>query len=188
MIQEISKRKIGRGFDMSIDETKIVLSYIYSTHINAPKLSKEDKQRVVMSFYRILYKYSMSDVMSSVDVTCASDKGFVPTPYEIEKNIKISIDVSKFLPAEYYKLDAECADLKYENLYRLYYEARAENEVLQTDESQKKMERIKRRIEINEKIAPMYTNAIHEAERHYFSQNEQKEIGHESGKDTKYIA
>lgn len=173
---------------MSIDETKIVLSYIYSTHINAPKLSKEDKQRVVMSFYRILYKYSMCDVMTAIDKACANDKGFVPTPYDIEKNIKISIDVTKFLPAEYYKLDAECADLKYENLYKIYYEARAENEVLHTEESKKKLERIKRRIEINETIAPMYTSAIHEAERYYFSQNEQKELGHESGKDTKYIA
>jgi hypothetical protein len=126
--------------------------------------------------------------MSAIDKTCANDKGFVPTPYEIEKNIKISIDITKFLPAEYFKLDAECADLKYENLYKIYYEARAENEVLPTDENKKKLERIKRRIEINETIAPMYTNAIHEAERHYFSQNEQKELGNESCKYIKHIA
>jgi hypothetical protein len=130
----------------------------------------------------------MCDVMTAIDKACANDKGFVPTPYEIEKNIKISIDITKFLPAEYFKLDAECADLKYENLYKIYYEARAENEVLPTDENKKKLERIKRRIEINETIAPMYTNAIHEAERHYFSQNEQKELGNESCKNIKHIA
>ena len=176
---------------MDINETKQALSYIYSTHLNAPKLSADDKKRVVMSYFRVLYKYSLHDVLCGIDKASGTDKGFVPTPYDIEKCIDISINPDLFLPDEYFTLDSECAEYKGVSLPALYYQARAEYNLAENTQDKENLgevlRRIKRRMEINQIIIPMFSKAVQDAEDYYFSTNSQKGLSHESNKETNYL-
>lgn len=97
---------------MNLAQTCQVLSYLAATHPNFPKYTPEDKQRVAVSYFRILYRFSLSDVLNAVDAACRKARPFLPCVYDIEHEICKSIDVEKFLTAEYYDLEHELTELK----------------------------------------------------------------------------
>ena len=92
---------------MNISQTQQVLSYIWSTHPSAPKYSDDGKTRIIASYFRVLYKYSIDDVLDAVDRVCHESPTFIPSAYEIEKQCHKTVDVDMFLPPEFSGLAEE---------------------------------------------------------------------------------
>ena len=97
---------------MNLSQTCQVLSYLAATHPNFPKYTPEDKQRVAVSYFRILYRFSLHDVLDAVDAACRKSRPFLPCVYDIEHEICTSLDLEKYLTAEYYELEHELTELK----------------------------------------------------------------------------
>lgn len=99
---------------MNLQQTSSVLSYIWSTHPNAPKYTDEDKMRIVAAYFRILYKYDINDVMIAVDEACRKNPAFIPTAYEIESVCEKckTIDLERFLPPDYLDIVNEADELR----------------------------------------------------------------------------
>ena len=89
---------------MNIAQTKQILSYIWSTHPSAPKYSDEGKTRIIASYFRVLYKYSVNDVLAAIDAVCADKPTFIPSAYEIEAKCEKSVYVDAYLPRKYHEL------------------------------------------------------------------------------------
>lgn len=89
---------------MNIAQTKQVLSYIWSTHPSAPKYSDEGKTRIIASYFRVLYKYSVNDVLAAVDAVCSDKPTFIPSAYEIEAKCQKTVNVEFYLPNRYHEL------------------------------------------------------------------------------------
>lgn len=85
---------------MNINETKQALSYIYSTHPHAPKLTHDDKTRMVYAYFRVLYKYDLQDVLNAID-SASRESAFCPSAYDIERHMEISINPADYLPDNY---------------------------------------------------------------------------------------
>lgn len=98
--------------NMNLQQTCAVLSYLAATHPNFPKYTPEDKQRVAASYFRILYKYSLQDVLNAVDCACRRSRPFLPCVYDIEYHINLSLDIERYLSSGYYDLERELSDLK----------------------------------------------------------------------------
>ena len=64
---------------MNIEQTRQVLTYIWSTHPCAPKLEGDGKTATIASYFRILYKYSIEDVLEAVDRVCRESAAFIPS-------------------------------------------------------------------------------------------------------------
>lgn len=116
---------------MNIAQTRQVLSYLWSTHPSAPKFGDEDKMRTVAAYFRVLYPYSVEDVMAAVDLVCRESPTFLPSAYEIEKRCERRIDVDAYLPREYELVtdrieDADTKRLALEPEYREAFRARDE--------------------------------------------------------------
>ena len=144
---------------MNINETRHALSYLYSTHPHAPTLNPGDKTRMVYAFFRVLYKYSLNDVIDGIDRACEKSTQFIPSAYEIERNVEKSIDITQFLPEEYNEIIEKLGNYRYENLYdRLYKVVRKARAV--DDETEKKRleyeaEKIQSFIDLNERANSM---------------------------------
>ena len=89
---------------MNIAQTRQVMAYIWATHPSAPKYTDDDKARTVASYFRVLCKYSVDDVMAAVDIICRESPTFIPSAYEIEKKCTKTVKVDAFLPREYYEV------------------------------------------------------------------------------------
>lgn len=96
---------------MNLQQTCTVLSYLAATHPNFPKYTPEDKQRVAASYFRILYKYSLQDVLNAVDQASRHSRPFLPCVYDIEHYITITLNIEKHLSSEYYDIERELWDL-----------------------------------------------------------------------------
>lgn len=97
---------------MNLLQTRQVLSYLAATHPNFPKYSPEDRTRVALSYFRLLWRYNVHDVMDAVDRTCRKTRPFVPTLYDIEAEITPSYDVEGFLSDEYYEYEEKLENLR----------------------------------------------------------------------------
>lgn len=116
---------------MNIEQTRQVLTYIWSTHPSAPKLEGDGKTATIASYFRILYKYSIEDVLEAVDRVCRESVTFIPSAYEIEAKCTRHVDVSAYLSMEYEMVserleEAEAQRLAYEPEYDRAFKQRAE--------------------------------------------------------------
>lgn len=116
---------------MNIAQTQQVLSYIWSTHPSAPKYSDEGKTRIIASYFRVLYKYAVEDVLEAVDRVCHESPTFIPSAYEIEKRCEKRVDVERYLTDEYHGMakkidDAEQRRRAMELEYDTAFKARSE--------------------------------------------------------------
>lgn len=106
---------------MNIAQTRQVLTYIWSTHPNAPKLEGDGKTAIIASYFRVLYKYSIDDVLDAVDRVC-HESAFIPSAYEIEAKCTKHVEIGAYLSSEYeLVLDrlekAEARQREFEPLY-----------------------------------------------------------------------
>lgn len=116
---------------MNIAQTRQVLTYIWSTHPSAPKLEGDGKTATIASYFRILYKYSIEDVLEAVDHVCRESATFIPSAYEIEAKCTRHVDVEAYLSREYEMIserleEAEAQRLAYEPEYDRAFKARAD--------------------------------------------------------------
>lgn len=116
---------------MNIAQTQQVLSYIWSTHPSAPKYSDEGKTRIIASYFRILYRFDINDVLEAVDRVCRESVTFIPSAYEIEAKCTKHVDVGPYLTDEYRTVsqrlaDAEARRLAYEPEYDRAFKQRSE--------------------------------------------------------------
>ena len=116
---------------MNISQTQQVLSYIWSTHPSAPKYSDEGKTRIIASYFRILYKYSIDDVLEAVDRVCRESSTFIPSAYEIEAKCTKHVDIEAYLSSEYELVlerleKAEARRHEFEPLYYSAFKQRSE--------------------------------------------------------------
>lgn len=116
---------------MNIAQTQQVLSYIWSTHPSAPKYSDEGKTRIIASYFRILYKYSIDDVLEAVDRVCRESSTFIPSAYEIEAKCTKHVDIEAYLSSEYELVlerleKAEARRREFEPLYDSAFKQRSE--------------------------------------------------------------
>lgn len=95
---------------MNIAQTRQVMSYIWATHPNAPRYTDEDKIRTVAAYFKVLYKYSIQDVLSAVDSVCSDNPTFIPSAYEIKAKCEKHVCIEKYLPKEYYVLEKSLED------------------------------------------------------------------------------
>lgn len=161
---------------MNINECRQCLSYIYSTHPNSPTLTNEDKTRMVAAYFRILYKYTLADVLGAIDRFCKDKPSFIPTAYEIESCVVKTLDVDKFLPSEYWQLDKELYQYKAENIYCLQAELRIKYRLSESEqekeELKKEFENCEKRLEIEKRLAELYDSAEQQASNVYNKQCE----------------
>ena len=145
---------------MTIDETKKVLSFLWSCFPSAPRLSREDKDRMIISFFRVLYRYSQIDVINAVIDTCRGTNGFVPSVFDIEKHIRITPPDIEFLSndRERYLYDK----YKYTNVFGEIHTC--------NDEEEKK--ELSEYIDMYPDIQRRLNAARLEEERAYYSKNE----------------
>lgn len=79
---------------MTIDETRKILSFLFSSFPSSPKLSREDKDRMIISFFKVLYEYSFDDVLNACIECAKGGRGFIPSAFEIAKNVNISPEIA----------------------------------------------------------------------------------------------
>lgn len=160
-----------RGFDMNINECRQCLSYIYSTHPNAPTLTKEDKTRMVAAYFRVLYKYTLNDVLSAIDRFCQDKPSYIPTAYEIESRVVKTLDIERFLPAEYWQLDKELYQYKAENIYALQADLRVKYRLSGNEQEKERLkhefEACEKRQENDKRRAELYSEAEQKALIYY---------------------
>lgn len=116
---------------MNIAQTRQVMAYLWATHPSAPKYIDDDKARTIASYFRVLYKYSIEDVLEAVDRVCRESATFIPSAYEIEAKCTRHVDVEYYLPDEYHKVlqrleDAEKRRFAYEPAYDRAFKQRSE--------------------------------------------------------------
>lgn len=97
---------------MNIAQTRQVMAYIWSTHPSAPKYSNDDKVRTVAAYFRVLYKYALSDVLAAVDAVCLENPTFTPSAYEIEAKCEKRVNVDYYLPEQYHTLGRMIHDME----------------------------------------------------------------------------
>lgn len=79
---------------MTIDETRKILSFLFSAFPSAPRLSREDKDRMIISFFKVLCEYSFNDVLRACIECAKGGRGFIPSVFEIAKNVNISPEIA----------------------------------------------------------------------------------------------
>lgn len=154
---------------MNIDQTRQVLSYLWATHPNAPKLTANDKTRTIAAFFRVLYKFTQSDVLNAVDKACERAPSYIPSAYEIAGVCVKTCDTDQFLPDEYKALAKENEG----NFYREYElrnalnalkQARSEDERAACEE---KYNTISAWIDRDERMSELFRRAAEAAEKYY---------------------
>lgn len=84
---------------MTIDETRKILSFLFSAFPSSPRLSREDKDRMIISFFKILSEYSFNDVLTACIECAKGSNGFIPSAFDIAKNVKITVNFDVDLSA-----------------------------------------------------------------------------------------
>ena len=155
---------------MNIAQTRQVMAYLWATHPSAPKYTDEDKARTIASYFRVLYKYAIEDVLDAVDRVCKKSPSFIPSAYEIETACYKSPNVEPFLPQEYHELDAQYKEFEFCHYPDLIL-ARSKLELAETDdekaECQRQFDGIRTRMEIEERMHEIYNTALARATEAY---------------------
>lgn len=86
---------------MNIAQTRQVMAYLWATHPSAPKYNDDDKARTIASYFRILYKFDINDVLEAVDRVCRESVTFIPSAYEIEAKCTRHVEIEAYLSSEY---------------------------------------------------------------------------------------
>lgn len=86
---------------MNIAQTRQVMAYLWATHPSAPKYTDDDKARTIASYFRVLHRYSIEDVLEAVDRVCRESPTFIPSAYEIEAKCTRHVDIEAYLSSEY---------------------------------------------------------------------------------------
>lgn len=89
---------------MNISQTRQILAYLWASHPGAPRYTDDDKMRTIAAFFRVLYGFSVDDVLKAVDAVCGDKPTYIPSAYEVLAKCKKSIDVDAYLPHEYHDL------------------------------------------------------------------------------------
>lgn len=116
---------------MNIAQTRQVLTYLWATHPSAGKLDEDSKTAIIASYFRILYRFDINDVLEAVDRVCRESVTFIPSAYEIEKRCTKNVDVSAYLSREYEMVserleESEAQRLAYEPEYDRAFKQRTE--------------------------------------------------------------
>ena len=155
---------------MNIAQTRQVMAYLWATHPSAPKYNDDDKARTIASYFRILHKYSIEDVLEAVDRVCKKTPSFIPSAYEIEAACYKSPSVEPFLPQEYHELDEKFKEFQGSHYPDLIF-ARSKLELAETDaeasEFQRQFDGIRARMEIEERMHELYKTALARATEAY---------------------
>ena len=85
---------------MNLEQTRQILSFIWSANPNAPKMDDVDKQRIAAAYCITLHEYSFHDVMDAV-LECGKKSTFVPSAFEILAHCKKRYDIGRFMPCGY---------------------------------------------------------------------------------------
>lgn len=155
---------------MNIAQTRQVMAYLWATHPSAPKYSDDDKSRTIASYFRVLYKYSIDDVLDAVDRVCKKSPAFIPSAYEIETACYKTPNVEPFLPSEYRELDAQYKEFECSHYPDLIL-ARNRLELAENDaekaEYQRQFDGIRARMEIEERMHEIHNSALARATEAY---------------------
>lgn len=116
---------------MNIAQTRQVLTYLWATHPSAGKLDDDSKTAIIASYFRILYRFDINDVLEAVDRVCRESVTFIPSAYVIEAKCTKHVDVGPYLTDEYRTVsqrlaDAEAQRLAYEPEYDRAFKQRSE--------------------------------------------------------------
>ena len=116
---------------MNIAHTRQVLTYIWATHPSSGKLDDDSKTAIIASYFRILYKYDIQDVLEAVDQVCRASATFIPSAYEIEAKCTKHVDVEAYLSREYEMVserleEAESRKREFELQYESAFAQRAQ--------------------------------------------------------------
>ena len=164
---------------MNIAQTRQVMAYLWATHPSAPKFTDDDKMRTIASYFRVLYKYSIEDVLDAVDRVCKKSPSFIPSAYEIEVACYKRPNVEPYLPMEYHDLNAQYKEFEYCHYQDLIL-ARNKLELAETDEEKAEFQRqfdgIRARMEIEERMHEIYDAASARATDAY--DREQAQLAH----------
>ena len=100
---------------MNLRQTGQVLAYIAATHPTYPRYTDEDKQRVLMAYFRLFWPYALNDVMDAVDRASRKSRPYPPGAYDIEAEIKPHYDTTKYIDkAKIGAIDAKISVLEAE--------------------------------------------------------------------------
>lgn len=173
---------------MNIAQTRQIMSYIWSTHPSAPKFSDEDKVRTIASYFRVLYKFSIEDVLDAIDRVCRKSPTFIPSAYEIEAACVKTPNVEAFLPNEYHELDAQYKEYQF-CVYQDLIRAECDMETAENDEDKKKaklrFDGIRARMNIDDKLTEIYHHAsmqaieAYDAEQVQVARHDLRALGYE---------
>lgn len=116
---------------MNIAQTRQVLTYLWATHPSAGKLDEDSKTAIIASYFRILYRFDINDVLEAVDRVCRESVTFIPSAYEIEAKCTKHVDVGSYLTDEYRTVtqrleESEAQRLAYEPKYDRAFKQRAD--------------------------------------------------------------
>lgn len=156
---------------MNFIQTKQALQYLWGTHPAAPRFDDTDKNVAAISYFRVLYMYSLPDVLDAIDRACRKSPSFIPSAFEVEENVYKTLDVDSYIDKEKYKkLDQVHHEYKDCGMSDYYREAIAAN--CATDPAIKKVHQqacdaIQERIDIDIKLHNLYRQAEREAEIAY---------------------
>ena len=161
---------------MNTRETQQLLSMIWSMFPNAPKLTKDDKTVMVMSWLSLLHEYSVEDVWKAVKRCIDREPRFVPTAPEVMKNCFKNVDVEHYLPANYEEL-SETIDRSFSAVASRNYEIKFYRD---TDKDQltpvqaATLQRLEHEREIERKLNAMWAEALSKATAAYDRREKEK--------------
>lgn len=89
---------------MTLNETKGFLSMLWSLYPNAPKLTAEDKALMAVSWFNLLYEFSLADVWEAAKRCFDIQPRFTPTAPEVRAQCRRTLNVESFLDASYDQL------------------------------------------------------------------------------------
>lgn len=88
---------------MNIAQTRQVLTYLWATHPSARKTDDDSKTAIIASYFRVLCKFDVNDVLDAVDRMCRESTTFIPSAYEIEAKCTKRININAVFPKEEYE-------------------------------------------------------------------------------------
>ena len=90
---------------MNLNQCRQALTYLWGTHPAAPRFTDADKAITTASYFRVLHKYSLQDVLNAIDKACRENHTFIPSAYEIETKVVKTTNWEKYITDEYRELN-----------------------------------------------------------------------------------
>lgn len=95
---------------MNIEQTRHLLTWLWSKFPNSKALADADKQTTIVAYFDELWQYALEDVIAAARKALAAQPHFVPSAPEIAHYCTKTIDYQRFLPREYAQLEKALAD------------------------------------------------------------------------------